>query len=250
MPDDVAGFVAGTACAVPAVVVETWDLCDRFVRSRMETIPMSAELRDFTHELVELVESAGWRHVDPEDVAGFVAGTACAVPAVVVGPAAGTVFGAPVAGGIAASRFVTVAAGKGLKFAPRISAGSGKQALGNVRYHASSVGARLRQKWGTLAFGGTAASTLLRKHMPDLYRKQKGFDALCGGPLPNLYVGSPWDRRLNPLIEVDHIRPRSRGGSDKLANLQLTHRTYNRAKGNLYGPALSRAKKHFCQYKP
>ena len=208
----------------------TGEPCDRFVRSRLETITMSAEPRYFI-----------WRHVDPEDVAGFAgfaAGTACATfPAAAAGGAVGlagkTVLGAPVAG-----------------FVSRVSAGSGKQVVGNVRIHASSFGTRLRQKWGTLAFGNAAASTLLRKHMPDLYRKQKGIDALCGGPLPNLHVGSPWNRRLNPLIEVDHIRPRSRGGSDKLANLQLTHRTYNRAKGNLYGPALSRAKKNFCQYKP
>ena len=229
-----------------------------------------------------------WHHVDPKDVAdaGFAARTACAaIPAVFVGGPVGlagkAVFGASVAA-VPASRFVTV-------FVSRVSAESGKRAVGNVRNsvhsakrwlgqvrigssvpstalektapaigtplrgtqeHASSFGTRLRQKWGTLAFGNVAALTPLRKHMPNLYRKQKGIDALCGSPLPNLHVGLPWNRRLNPLVEVDHIRPRSRGGSDKFANLQLTHRTYNRAKGNLYGPALSRAKKNFCQYKP
>ena len=108
------------------------------------------------------------------------------------------------------------------------------------------VSTRVRQKWGTIAFKSAVASSALRNHMPDLYQKQGGIDALCGVPLPNLYVGWPWKRRLNPLIHVDHKRPRSRGGSDAIHNLQLTHATFNFAKGNLYDPALSRAKRVFC----
>ncbi len=204
--------------------------CDHLVRSHMETTPMSDEPWYFI-----------WHHVGPEDAAGFAAGTVCAIPAAMVGGVVGlavetSIVGASVAGAAASVGTATaVATGKGLQFASRVSAGSGKKAL-----------RRAHQRWGTLAFRSVAASTPLRKHMPDLYQKQKGIDALCGIPLPNLYVGWPWERRLNPLIEVDHIRPRSRGGSDKFANLQLTRREYNRAKGNLYGPALRRAKRNFC----
>ena len=108
-------------------------------------------------------------------------------------------------------------------------------------------GTFLRQKWGTIAFWSAATSSGWRKHMPNLYRQQQGIDALCGIPLPNLYVGPLWKRRLNPRIEVDHILPRSKGGSNELANLQLTHQAYNRAKRDLYGPELSRAIKNVCR---
>ncbi|MCY4007927.1 MAG: HNH endonuclease signature motif containing protein [Rhodobacteraceae bacterium] len=92
---------------------------------------------------------------------------------------------------------------------------------------------RTAGKWSL----GAIASTPLRKHMPDLYKKQKGRDGLCGTPLPALYVGPPWNRRLNPAIEVDHIKPKAKGGLDTVENLQLTLGKYNRQKGDRpWGP--------------
>lgn len=85
---------------------------------------------------------------------------------------------------------------------------------------------------------GARATTPIRGHMPDLHKKQDGLDALCGTPLPALYVGAPWNRRLNPAIEVDHINPRAKGGTDSVENLQLTLGKHNRQKGDRpWGPA-------------
>ena len=110
-----------------------------------------------------------------------------------------------------------------------------------------STSTHIRQGWGTFKFGRVAPSTPLRKkHMAALYRKQDGRDGLCGNPLPNLYVGWLWERRFNPDIEIDHIKPKSRGGSDNVSNLHLTHRNYNRAKGALVGAELRKAKRQFC----
>jgi len=77
----------------------------------------------------------------------------------------------------------------------------------------------------------------LRQNMPDLYKKQKGRDGLCGHPLPPLHIWRRGQRIFNPAIEVDHIIPHARGGSDDVANLQLTLGTYNRQKGDRpWGP--------------
>ncbi len=120
-----------------------------------------------------------------------------------------------------------------------------EERLGKARPH--TVLTRVRRKWGTFGFGTAVASSPLRKHMPDLYRKQDGMDALCGIPLPNLYTGWPWNRRLNPDIEVDHIIPRPKDGSDSLDNLQLTKKTFNRRKGNRHGSELKQAMPTICR---
>ena len=46
--------------------------------------------------------------------------------------------------------------------------------------------------------------------------------ALCGKPIR-------WDE-----LTVDHILPKSLGGSDKIENLQFAHRECNNSKGNKY----------------
>ncbi len=96
----------------------------------------------------------------------------------------------------------------------------------------------LIRRYEKLPFWAPPAMTPIRKHMPDLYKKQNGRDALCPIPLPALYVGRPWDRRLNPAIHVDHIIPKSKGGHDSVENLQLTLGKYNLQKGDRpWGPA-------------
>ena len=53
------------------------------------------------------------------------------------------------------------------------------------------------------------------------YRKQKGRCALCQGLPPSV----EW-------LEIDHIRPRSKGGDDDAGNLQLVCSRCNRVKGD------------------
>ena len=100
---------------------------------------------------------------------------------------------------------------------------------------------------GKTKVGPVKRSTPLRMlHMEHLYNKQEGMDAICKVPVPSLYVGPIWSRRFNPAIEIDHRIPRAKGGSDQIANLQLTHRGFNRAKRDLTGYDLRQAKRHFC----
>ena len=104
-----------------------------------------------------------------------------------------------------------------------------------------------RQWYGQVKFGPLAPSTKLRtQHMEHLYAKQKGMDALCKVPLPSLYVGPPWKRRLNPEIHIDHRLPKAKGGTDDRSNLQLTFSEYNQKKGVLTGYELRSAKRRFC----
>lgn len=58
-----------------------------------------------------------------------------------------------------------------------------------------------------------------------LFRKQGGLCALCGGPMrPN---GDEPDS-----ITLDHVLPRSRGGSNHINNLQGAHKLCNTRRGN------------------
>ncbi len=209
-------------------------VCDHVVRSYVEASPQSDE----PWYLV-------WNHVGVDDVAGFAAGTVCAIPAAAVGAAIGLGVETTLLGGTAAAvgAGALVVAGKGLHLASRAVIPSAKQAWGSV-LNATAV---LGRKYGQFRVGSVAPSTRLRtQYMESLYTKQNGMDALCNVPLPPLLVGPPWNRRLNPDIEIDHRIPRARGGSDDPSNLQLTHRSFNRAKRDLTGFELSRAKIQFC----
>jgi CRISPR/Cas system Type II protein with McrA/HNH and RuvC-like nuclease domain len=64
-----------------------------------------------------------------------------------------------------------------------------------------------------------------RKRMEPLWRAQLGVCALTGDAIPF--------ETMEGVAEIDHIRPRSRGGSDDVANLRLVIRAANRAKGDM-----------------
>jgi len=222
---------------------------------------------------MEQTPGSGW-----EDIAAYGAGIGCALPAGFVGTMIGGSAEIGVAGAAGAIgawtgiRWTGTAAAEGygavsaflqphagtvargtdevMRVMSHYGGGAVLGAKKSIRRSTSSVGKGLttfRQKYGAFHVGPVAGATSWRKHMPELYRKQKGVDAVCGKPLPNLYVGPLWKRKLNPLIEVDHILPRSKGGSDAAGNLQLTYWTYNRAKGNLTGLDLRRASDGFCR---
>ncbi|HVY89759.1 MAG TPA: HNH endonuclease signature motif containing protein [Hyphomonadaceae bacterium] len=71
----------------------------------------------------------------------------------------------------------------------------------------------------------------------DLWSAQSGRCAICREAMPK----SRWDvahatlwKKQRPTF--DHIRPRSKGGADEAANLQLTHASCNKRKGDLWTP--------------
>lgn len=207
----------GTLMGAVAGSVAAGLLCDRLAR---------IHIRSYSDE--------AW----VETSAGITAGTACGILGGAVGAAAGT--GATV--GAAGLAVATVA---------RAGGRAGVQAVGDSARHAApylKAGAQsVKQGWGRFKVGPVApASNPLRAYMPRLYDKQKGTDALCKVPLPPLYVGPVWDRRLNPAIHVDHRIPKAKGGKDVLSNLQLTAAEFNLKKGTLTGNELRAAKPSFC----
>lgn len=64
-----------------------------------------------------------------------------------------------------------------------------------------------------------------RKRIPTIFGRQ---GAIC--PLCDEWLGG--DLLNGRMIHIDHIVPRSKGGSDDLDNLQLTHATCNLRKSN------------------
>ena len=212
--------------------------CDHIVRLNMDVSPESDEPWFLF-----------WHHVGQEDLAGFAAGTVCAIPGAAAGAAIGlgvevTVIGVSAS---AAGAGAVLAVRKGLHLGYRVVALPARRAMGQVSNARQSV----RQWYGQLRLGKVARSHELRmKYMEPLYAKQKGMDALCRVPLPPLYVGPLWNRRLNPDIEIDHRMPRAKGGTDRLSNLHLTHWSYNRAKGDLTGREFRRAMTRICPVRP
>ena len=230
-----ANATPGTATGAIVFGVGASIACDRLVRSYMEVTPESDE----SWYLV-------WHHVGMEDLAGFAAGTACAIPSAVAGAAAGLVVETTVVGAsvTAVGAGTVVLAGKGLRLATRALAPPAKLAARHVQ-----VAVRPARQWlGQIKFGPVAPSSnpLRAKYMERLYVEQKGRDALCKVPLPPLYVGPLWSRRLNPDIHVDHRIPKAKGGTDALSNLQLTASEFNWKKGVLTGYELRSAKRRFC----
>lgn len=66
-----------------------------------------------------------------------------------------------------------------------------------------------------------------------LWRAQSGRCALCGELMLRNRFEAPhariWDKQR---ATIDHIVPRSKGGSDAPENLQLAHARCNKIKGN------------------
>ena len=60
-----------------------------------------------------------------------------------------------------------------------------------------------------------------------LCQKQHGLCALCG---KNVHLHMPENHEW--AASIDHIIPKSRGGGNKINNLQLTHRKCNHKRGN------------------
>lgn len=59
-----------------------------------------------------------------------------------------------------------------------------------------------------------------------MWRAQNFRCGICRGPILPSEVLQP------DVINIDHIRPRSHGGSDDPGNLQLSHEPCNSAKGS------------------
>ena len=69
--------------------------------------------------------------------------------------------------------------------------------------------------------GQHVRGTGYRQHLPALIERQRGICGICGEALP-----PDWSQ-----IHVDHITPKSRGGTDEPDNLQAAHEICNRRKG-------------------
>ena len=82
-----------------------------------------------------------------------------------------------------------------------------------------------------IAVSGRAKPARYRDRRPELYKHQKGFCAGCQYAMPE------------HALAVDHIKPRAKGGTDELANLQLLCGGCNSIKGTGTMADLKRALK-------
>lgn len=65
-----------------------------------------------------------------------------------------------------------------------------------------------------------------------LYEAQEGLCAICSGPMPEPDCPNEGRAAMLPHSPtVDHIKPKVRGGNDRLENLLLVHKVCNEAKG-------------------
>lgn len=66
-----------------------------------------------------------------------------------------------------------------------------------------------------------------------LWQAQSGVCALCGQPMfRNRFEAAHARIWAKQRATVDHILPRSKGGTDQQENLQLAHARCNKIKGN------------------
>lgn len=70
-----------------------------------------------------------------------------------------------------------------------------------------------------------AQQSALPPLLAELCKQQKGICGICRERI------EPWER-----MHIDHIVPRSRGGSDERSNLQAAHAECNQRKGNRMPP--------------
>ena len=65
--------------------------------------------------------------------------------------------------------------------------------------------------------------------------KEKVFNSAkpIKGKNPNTFRQDPYGKTITKKsMDIDHIKPKSKGGSDSIVNLQAMHPSINRSKGN------------------
>ena len=72
------------------------------------------------------------------------------------------------------------------------------------------------------------AKPLIFKQRKEIYKRDKGICQICASSVKLFCSGEPPHKRG----EIDHIFPRSRGGQNKIENLQLVCALCNRRKSN------------------
>ena len=70
-----------------------------------------------------------------------------------------------------------------------------------------------------------------------IYKRDKGICKLCGNPISEPPKDAPYleESSRKRMMSCDHIKPRSKGGSDYFSNLQASHLYCNQCKAAKYG---------------
>lgn len=70
-----------------------------------------------------------------------------------------------------------------------------------------------------------------------IYKRDKGICKLCGNPISEPPKDAPYleENNRKRMMSCDHIKPRSKGGSDYFSNLQASHLYCNQCKAAKYG---------------